>query len=154
MKSSNPKVKVFSQNFNFLKTIYSMNEQIRLSAIRNDKIFEMVLYDIKAPKHLKSYFSEFCPIFKNVELERNDISDLMEKFAWLTLWWEKKKMSQFLPATLNPNHEQFSLECVDHQAYRKNTEQILMELDGFTFAFHSCSSNYLLIIFFELEDVQ
>ena len=93
MKSSDSKVKAFLQNFYFLKPIYGMNEQIRLSAIRNDKIFGMVLCDIKALKHLKSYFSKFCLIFKNVEVGREDISHLMEKFAWLILWWEKKKMS-------------------------------------------------------------
>ena len=81
MKSSDPKVKAFLQNFNFLKPIYGMNEQILLSAIQNDKIFGMVLCDIKTPEHLKPYFSEFCPIFKNVEVGREDIGDLMERFA-------------------------------------------------------------------------
>ena len=90
MKSSDPKslltkVQLFAflQNFNFLKPIYGMNEQILLSAIQNGKIFGMVLCDIKTPKHLNliSYFSEFCPIFKNVEVGREDIGDLMEKFA-------------------------------------------------------------------------
>ena len=81
MKSSDSKVKAFLQNFNFLKPIYGMNEQILLSAIQNDKIFGMVLCDIKTPKHLKSYFSEFCPIFENVEVGREDIGDLMKKFA-------------------------------------------------------------------------
>ena len=84
MKSSDPKVKEFLQNFNVLKPIYGMNEQILLSAIRNNKIFKMVLCDIKAPEHLKPYFSEFFrinPIFKNVEVGREDIGDLMEKFA-------------------------------------------------------------------------
>ena len=56
MKSSDPKVKAFLQNFNFFKPIYGMNEQILLSAIQNDKIFGMVLCDIKTPKHLKILF--------------------------------------------------------------------------------------------------
>ena len=81
MKSLDPKVKAFLQNFNFLKPIYGMNEQSLLSAIQNDKIFGMVLCDIKTPQHLKSYFSEFCPIFKNAEVGREDIGALMEKFA-------------------------------------------------------------------------
>ena len=58
-----------------------MNEQILFFAIQNDKIFGMVLCDIKTPKHLKPNFSEFCPIFKNVDVGREDIDDLMEKFA-------------------------------------------------------------------------
>ena len=40
----------------------------------------MALCNIKTPQRLKSYFSEFCPIFKNVEVDREDIGDLMEKF--------------------------------------------------------------------------
>ena len=81
MKPSDPKVKAFSQSFHFLKPIYGINEQGPLAAIQNEKIFGMVLCDIKSPKHLKSYFSEFCPIFKNVEVETEDIGDLMKKFA-------------------------------------------------------------------------
>ena len=41
----------------------------------------MVLYDIKTPQHLKSFFSGFCPFFKSVEVGREDINALMEKFA-------------------------------------------------------------------------
>ena len=41
----------------------------------------MVLCYIKTPQHSKSYFSEFCPIFKNVEVGREDIGAFMEKFA-------------------------------------------------------------------------
>ena len=67
MKSSDSKVKAFLQNFNFLKPIYGMNEQILLSAIQNDKIFGMVLCVIKTPKHLKPYFSEFCPSLKTLK---------------------------------------------------------------------------------------
>ena len=37
MKSSDSKVKAFLQNFNFLKPIYGMNEQILLSAIQMNK---------------------------------------------------------------------------------------------------------------------
>ena len=81
MKPSDPKVKAFSQSFHFLKPIYGINEQGPLAAIQNEKIFGMVLCDIKSPKHLKSYFSEFCSIFKNVEVETEDIGDLMKKFA-------------------------------------------------------------------------
>ena len=88
MKSLDPKVKAFLQNFNFFKPIYGMNKQIRLSAIQNDKIFGMVLCDIKTPKH----FSEFCPIFKNVEVRREDIVDLMEKFAVDNLLAKPQKM--------------------------------------------------------------
>ena len=81
MKSSDRKINIFLQNFNFLKPIYGMNEQSLLSSIQNDKIFGMVLYNIKTPPHLKPYFSEFCPTFKNVVVGREDIGDLMEKFA-------------------------------------------------------------------------
>ena len=65
MKFLDLKLKAFLQNFNFLKPIYGKNEQILLSAIQNDKIFGMILCNVKALEHLKSYFSEFCPNFKN-----------------------------------------------------------------------------------------
>ena len=67
--------------------------------------------------------------------------------SWLILWWEKKKIWQVLPRALNPNHEQFSIGCVDLEASWRNTEQTLMELDDSTSVFQSCGSNNLPIIF-------
>ena len=46
-------------------------------------------------------------------------------------------MSQVQPTALDPNHEQFLLQCVDHEACCRNTQQTLMELDGFTSGFQS-----------------
>ena len=52
-----------------------------LDLIYNDKIFGLVLCDIETPPEKKEYFSEFCPIFKNVKVTRDDIGEFMESFA-------------------------------------------------------------------------
>jgi len=40
--------------------------------IKDDKIFGFLECDIRTPEHLKDYFSEMTPIFKNVEIDCND----------------------------------------------------------------------------------
>lgn len=40
--------------------------------IMNDKIFGFLECDIETPEHLKEYFSEMTPIFKNVEIDSTD----------------------------------------------------------------------------------
>ncbi|TMW69387.1 hypothetical protein Poli38472_001543 [Pythium oligandrum] len=35
----------------------------------NDKLFGFLECDIETPEHLKEYFSEMCPIFKNIEID-------------------------------------------------------------------------------------
>ena len=46
-------------------------------------------------------------------------------------------MSYCESTELNPNHDQFQVGCDDHEACCKNTQQTLMELDGFTSGFQS-----------------
>ena len=43
--------------------------------IVQDRFFGVVACDIKVPENLKEKFSEFQPIFKNVEIEYKDLSD-------------------------------------------------------------------------------
>ena len=81
LKSSDAKVKTLLQNFNFLKPIYGVIEPNLLSTIQNDKIFEMVLCDVKTPQHLKPYFTEFCPSFKNIKVGRENFGNFVDKFA-------------------------------------------------------------------------
>ncbi|TMW68852.1 hypothetical protein Poli38472_006320 [Pythium oligandrum] len=60
-----------------------------IEAVLNDKLFGFAEVDIETPEHLKEYFSEMCPIFKNIEIDPNNreiIGDHMydynqEKFA-------------------------------------------------------------------------
>ena len=49
---------------------------------------------------------------------------------------------------LNPNHDQFPISCDDHEACCRNTQQTLMELDGFWFLIMQFQqfSNYRLLV--------
>ena len=49
---------------------------------------------------------------------------------------------------LNPNHDQFPVGCDDHEACCRNTQQTLMELDGFWFSIMQLQqfSNYPLLV--------
>ena len=58
-----------------------MTQEEIVAFIRSGDLFGVVEVDIHVPDHLKPYFSEFCPIFKNVEVGREDIGDLMKEFA-------------------------------------------------------------------------
>ncbi|XP_031574896.1 uncharacterized protein LOC116308572 [Actinia tenebrosa] len=52
-----------------------------LQAVLDEQLFGVVECDICVPDHLKEKFSEMCPIFKNVEISREDIGDYMRGFA-------------------------------------------------------------------------
>ena len=49
---------------------------------------------------------------------------------------------------LSPNHDQFPVGCDDHEACCRNTQQTLMELDGFWFSIMQFQqfSKYLLLV--------
>ena len=57
-------------------------------------------------------------------------------------------MSYCLSTALNPNHDQFPVGCEDNEACCRNTQQTLMELDGFWFSTMQFQqfSNYLLLV--------
>lgn len=52
-----------------------------LQAVLDEKLFGVVECDICVPEHLKEKSSEMTPIFKNVEISREDIGDYMRGFA-------------------------------------------------------------------------
>lgn len=45
-----------------------------LNDVLNDRFFGLIECDISTPEHLKDYFAEMPPIFKNVEVTYNDLS--------------------------------------------------------------------------------
>ena len=45
------------------------------------EFFGFVECDVSVPPHLHSKFGEMCPIFKNIEVSRNDIGEHMREFA-------------------------------------------------------------------------
>ena len=58
-----------------------MNKQQILEAIQEGSLFGLVECDIKVPEHLKDYFSEMTPIFKNTKICRDDIGEAMKKYS-------------------------------------------------------------------------
>ena len=48
--------------------------------ILNDKLFGFVQVDIETPEHLKEYFLEMTPIFKNAKIKFNDIGEYMQNY--------------------------------------------------------------------------
>ena len=57
-------------------------------------------------------------------------------------------MSYCSSTVLNPNHDQFPVGCDDHEVCCRNTQQTLVELDGFWFSIMQFQqfSNYLLLV--------
>ena len=58
-----------------------MSEEQLLQGIIDKRLFGYVQCDIEVPEHLRSYFSNFPPIFKNTEVSREDIGPLMREYA-------------------------------------------------------------------------
>ena len=52
-----------------------------MQEIKSGKLFGYVQCDLKVPEHLKSYFANFPPIFKNTNVSWNDIGDLKKEYA-------------------------------------------------------------------------
>ena len=49
--------------------------------IRNEKMFGYVQCDLSVPDEFKAKFSNFPPIFKNIDVSRNDIGEYMKTYA-------------------------------------------------------------------------
>ena len=57
------------------------SEEQLLQGIIDGRLFGYVQCDIEVPQHLRSYFSNFPPIFKNTVVSREDIGTLMRENA-------------------------------------------------------------------------
>ena len=49
--------------------------------IRNETMFGYVQCDLSVPDELKAKFNNFPPIFKNIDVSRNDIGEYMKVYA-------------------------------------------------------------------------
>ena len=56
-----------------------LSEEGLLHGIIDGKLFGYVQCDIEVPEHLRDYFSNFPPIFKNTAVSRDDIGNLMKQ---------------------------------------------------------------------------
>ena len=52
-----------------------------MQAIIDGRLFGYVQCDIEVPEHLRDYFSNFPPIFKNTAVSDDDIGNLMKQYA-------------------------------------------------------------------------
>ena len=51
------------------------------NGIMGDEIFVIVKCNMKVPKHLEDHFSDFPPIFKNVEIKLEDIGPHVQEYT-------------------------------------------------------------------------
>ena len=58
-----------------------ISEKDILTAVKNWSFFGLVQCDVEVPAHLREYFSEMPPIFKNCAVSREDIGDFMKDYA-------------------------------------------------------------------------
>ena len=59
---------------------YLCQDQI-IKYIQDGHLFGFVECDIEVPDHLKEYFSEMTPIFKNVDVCLDDVGEFMQEYA-------------------------------------------------------------------------
>ena len=59
---------------------YLIQDQI-IQYIQDGHLFGFVECDIEIPDHLKEYFSEMTPIFKNVDVCLDDVGEFMQNYA-------------------------------------------------------------------------
>ena len=57
-----------------------MSEQEILVNIKNELIFGVAEVDIRVPDHLKEYFQEMPPVFKNTTVNYADIGEYMKEY--------------------------------------------------------------------------
>ena len=72
---------LFTQTLKSVRLRRRLSFQKILKGVQSGELFEFVLADIYTPNHLKPFFNEFPPIFKNVMVGREDIGELMKGFA-------------------------------------------------------------------------
>ena len=58
-----------------------MREEGLVQGIIDGRLFGYVQCDIEMPEHLRGFFSNFPPIFKNTAVSRDDIGNLMKQYA-------------------------------------------------------------------------
>ena len=61
--------------------MYRMNEKALLEVIEDGRMFGLAEVDIYVPEHLKPYFEDMSPIFKNIEVALKDIGPTMQEFC-------------------------------------------------------------------------
>ena len=83
MKRTNPAINTFLQEHvkRPLDDKKTMTQAEVLEAIKTGQLFGLVQCDLHVPPALEPHFQEMPPIFKNVEVGREDIGDYMRQYA-------------------------------------------------------------------------
>ena len=71
----------FIEGLKTVKPKYDLTQEKIIRDLQNGKLFDMLLCDIETPEELKPKFEEFCPIFKNTMVSRDDIAEHMHEYA-------------------------------------------------------------------------
>ncbi len=83
MKKTNNDVKLFLNNRK--KTKWTNPTPIStdkiLTDIKRGRLFGVVECDIQVPPALRDHFKEMTPIFKNIDIQRKDIGEVMSEYA-------------------------------------------------------------------------
>ena len=77
-----PEIKTYlaqHRTFTHFKKYLSQYQIIKY--IQDGHLFGFVECDIEVPDHLKEYFSEMTPIFKNVDVCLDDVGEFMQEYA-------------------------------------------------------------------------
>jgi len=82
MKRQNWEIRDFiKKELNFKSKYGKMTEQEIIQGIQNETVTGIAQVDIEVPQALRKDFDLFPPLFKNVEISRDDIGDYMKQFA-------------------------------------------------------------------------
>ena len=64
-----------------------MTVEVMIEKILADELFGLVQCDVRVPDHLKSYYAQFPPVFKNAEVSLEDVGPhmkaLCERYGYL-----------------------------------------------------------------------
>ena len=79
---SRPEIKTYiSQLRTFTHFKKTLSQDQIIQYIKDGHLFGFVECDIHTPEHLKEYFSEMTPIFKNTEVSLKDVGQHMQEYA-------------------------------------------------------------------------
>ena len=77
-----PEIKVYlaqHRTFTHFKKYLTQDQIIQYN--RDGRLFGFVQCDIEVPEHLKEYFSEMTPIFKNFDVCLGDVGEVMQNYV-------------------------------------------------------------------------
>ena len=60
---------------------WKMTQQQILTDVRTGTLFGMIECDVRVPEELRAHFAEMQPVFKNVNMTRDDLGPFMRRYA-------------------------------------------------------------------------